>query len=124
VRKTAADETLQNNRGAYRLYMTGVSFRNQMAEEGREKSTDYFQRAIEIDPNYALAWDATELLAARIVVAMNGDRITSLKMEEQKMEQLSISAAVGRLERRRGVGRSGKDSCRPASACWPIRMER
>jgi hypothetical protein len=52
-----------------------------MAEEGLEKSTDCFQRAIEIDPNYVLAWDATELLAAQIVVAMNSNRIASLKME-------------------------------------------
>ncbi|HKQ80289.1 MAG TPA: winged helix-turn-helix domain-containing protein [Blastocatellia bacterium] len=44
------------NAEAYQLYIQGVFFRNQMTEEGLKKSIDYFQKAIELDPKYALAY--------------------------------------------------------------------
>lgn len=41
---------------AYRLYLMGRFFWNKYTREGVEKGIDYFQRAIEHDPNYALAY--------------------------------------------------------------------
>lgn len=41
---------------AYQLYARGVFLRNQMAEEGLRRSTECLQKAIELDPEYALAY--------------------------------------------------------------------
>lgn len=41
---------------AYQLYARGVFLRNQMTEEGLTRSTQCLQKAIELDPEYALAY--------------------------------------------------------------------
>jgi serine/threonine protein kinase/tetratricopeptide (TPR) repeat protein len=53
---------------AYQLYMKGRFHWNKRTEEGMQKSLDYFQQAIEKDPNFALAYaglaDSYDLLGA------------------------------------------------------------
>jgi TolB-like protein/tetratricopeptide (TPR) repeat protein len=44
------------NPEAYELYLNGVFFFQQPGMEGVKKSLDYFNRAIGLDPNFALAW--------------------------------------------------------------------
>jgi TolB-like protein/Flp pilus assembly protein TadD len=44
------------NLEAYRLYLQGRNFWNKRGEEDLIKSIEYFEKAIEIDPNYALAY--------------------------------------------------------------------
>jgi eukaryotic-like serine/threonine-protein kinase len=44
------------NAEAYRLYLLGRSYWNKRGRENIEKSIDYFQQAIGIDPNFALAF--------------------------------------------------------------------
>jgi DNA-binding winged helix-turn-helix (wHTH) protein/tetratricopeptide (TPR) repeat protein len=44
------------NAEAQQLYIKGVFFRNQMTEKGLKKSVEYFQKAIELDASYALAY--------------------------------------------------------------------
>jgi serine/threonine protein kinase/Tfp pilus assembly protein PilF len=44
------------NDEAYRLYLKGRHHWNRWTEEGFYKAIDYFQQAVEIDPNYALAY--------------------------------------------------------------------
>lgn len=41
---------------AYQLYMRGRFFWNKRTADGVQKSLEYFQKAIEADPNYALAY--------------------------------------------------------------------
>jgi serine/threonine protein kinase/Tfp pilus assembly protein PilF len=41
---------------AYHLYLRGLYHAETGVEEGAEKALDYFQKAIDIDPNYALAY--------------------------------------------------------------------
>jgi len=41
---------------AYRLYLTGRYHLNRLTDEGLRKALDYFQRAIDKDPEYALAY--------------------------------------------------------------------
>ena len=56
------------NNEAYQLYLKGRFYWNKRTEEGMLKSIEYFQQAIERDPNFALAYsglaDAYDLLAA------------------------------------------------------------
>jgi TolB-like protein/Tfp pilus assembly protein PilF len=41
---------------AYQLYLKGRFFLNRRTKEEIKKSIDYFNQALEIDPNYSLAW--------------------------------------------------------------------
>ena len=44
------------NAEAYQLYAKGVFLRSQMTQDALQKSVECFRRAIELDPNYALAY--------------------------------------------------------------------
>jgi serine/threonine protein kinase/Tfp pilus assembly protein PilF len=44
------------NAEAYNLYLQGRFFWEKRTEEGFKKALDYFEQAVEIDPNYALAY--------------------------------------------------------------------
>jgi eukaryotic-like serine/threonine-protein kinase len=44
------------NAEAYRLYLKGRHYWNRWTEEGFYKAIDYFRQAVEVDPNYALAY--------------------------------------------------------------------
>ena len=43
------------NLQAYELYMRGVFFWNKRSEDGLKKAVSYFEQAIALDDNYALA---------------------------------------------------------------------
>lgn len=45
-----------DNVDAYRLYLKGRYYWNRYTEAGWKKAIEYFNQAIEMDPNYALAW--------------------------------------------------------------------
>jgi serine/threonine protein kinase/Tfp pilus assembly protein PilF len=45
-----------DNPEAYQLYLQGVYYRNKWTEAGFAKAIDYFNQAVERDPNYALAY--------------------------------------------------------------------
>ncbi len=53
-RQTARGST--QNGEAYDLYLRGRYFWNQRTGDSLQKSVEFFQRALEKDPNYALAW--------------------------------------------------------------------
>jgi TolB-like protein/DNA-binding winged helix-turn-helix (wHTH) protein len=54
--KQQIDEPKAGNLEAYTLYLRGRSFRNHWTEEGLRQAIGYFERAIDRDPNYALAY--------------------------------------------------------------------
>jgi len=45
-----------DNPAAYRLYLEGRYFWNQRSADGLRASADYYRRAIDLDPDYSLAW--------------------------------------------------------------------
>lgn len=45
-----------DNPAAYRLYLQGRYFWNQRSADGLRASADYYRRAIDLDPDYSLAW--------------------------------------------------------------------
>src|SRR5262249_48878123 len=55
AQKQTAHGSTQNSE-AYDLYLRGRYFWNQRTGESLKKSIEFFQRALEKDPNYALAW--------------------------------------------------------------------
>jgi TolB-like protein/DNA-binding winged helix-turn-helix (wHTH) protein/Tfp pilus assembly protein PilF len=42
--------------GAYDLYLRGRHYQNQLTPETNKRATEFYERAIALDPNYALAW--------------------------------------------------------------------
>jgi tetratricopeptide (TPR) repeat protein len=54
--KTRLAKSYATNSEAYQLYLKGRYHANQATEEGLKKGIEYFQQAIEKDPNYALAY--------------------------------------------------------------------
>jgi DNA-binding winged helix-turn-helix (wHTH) protein/Tfp pilus assembly protein PilF len=60
VRELNGDERMRrrytDNLEAYQLYVKGHFFWDKRTEEGIKKSIEYFERAIKLDPNYALAY--------------------------------------------------------------------
>ena len=55
---------------AYNAYLQGRFFNEHRTKEGREKAIQYYQQAIDLDPNYALAWAG--LAEVRTYQAGNG----------------------------------------------------
>jgi TolB-like protein/tetratricopeptide (TPR) repeat protein len=49
-------KTYTTNPDAYQHYLKGNFYRTKYTEEGYKKSIEYYQKAIAIDPNYALAY--------------------------------------------------------------------
>ena len=45
-----------SNPAAHRLFIQGRYFWNRRSEEGLRASADFYQRALSLDPNYAIAW--------------------------------------------------------------------
>ena len=45
-----------SNKEAYQAYQLGVYFANQRTKDGLEKGISYFEKAVQLDPNYAMAY--------------------------------------------------------------------
>jgi len=52
----AAAKGRGENAEAYRLYLQGRFFEDRSTREGTEKGIEYYRQALELDPEYALAW--------------------------------------------------------------------
>jgi DNA-binding winged helix-turn-helix (wHTH) protein/TolB-like protein/Flp pilus assembly protein TadD len=76
------------NSEAYQWYMKGRFFWNKRTVDGVKKSIDYFQRAIQADPNYALAYAG---LADSYTMA--GSYGYSILPPEEAMPQAEAAAA-------------------------------
>ncbi|HSP07614.1 MAG TPA: protein kinase, partial [Acidobacteriota bacterium] len=54
--KTRLTRTYTSNTEAYRLYLLGRYYWNKREEASLRKSVEYYQQAIQLDPNYAIAY--------------------------------------------------------------------
>ena len=54
--KERLDKPQTESAEAYQLYLQGLYYRRKITDEARIRSGEYFQRAIEKDPNYALGY--------------------------------------------------------------------
>ena len=89
---------------AYDLYLLGRFYWNKRTEEGLKKSIDYFEQAIEINPNYALAYaglaDAYTILAVWKYLPA---KETYLKAKEIALEALEIDNNLAEARASLGV---------------------
>ena len=75
-----------DNSEAYNLYLLGRHFWGQFSNQGLLRSIDYFEQAIALDPDYALAY-------AGLADAYNALGINSLLPPEEAMDEVRTYAA-------------------------------
>jgi DNA-binding winged helix-turn-helix (wHTH) protein/tetratricopeptide (TPR) repeat protein/TolB-like protein len=81
------------NPEAYRAYVQGIVFKEQpfYSPENLEKAAQSFNKAVEIDPDFAEAW--AELSQVHSYLAFNTDR--SIKRKEQARHAMERAVALG-----------------------------
>ncbi len=79
-----------DNTEAYQLYLKGRYFWNKVTPEGFEKSLEFYRRAIDIDPNYALAYaglaDSYNLLGSYSVLPLKVSHPKARAAAEKALE--------------------------------------
>jgi tetratricopeptide (TPR) repeat protein len=78
---------------AYELYLQGLYHWNKRTNESVGKATEYFQRAIEKDPNYALAYIG--LASSYIVMPILPPRESYPKAKAAALKALEIDESLG-----------------------------
>jgi eukaryotic-like serine/threonine-protein kinase len=63
-----------NDLGAYQLYLQGRAWYRRYTEEGIGKGIEYFQRAIAVDPDYAMAYTAVAMAYGELISTGQGGR--------------------------------------------------
>ena|SRR5215813_3860743 len=84
------------NTEAYRLYLQGRYYRRKLTDESRIKSGEYFQKAIEKDPNFALGYAG--LAGTYMTLALYGQmppKEAWQKAEEAAVKALAIDDTLG-----------------------------
>jgi len=90
------------NGEAYQLYLQGRYFWNKQTNKDLDRSTEYFQRAIAVDPNYALAYAG--LADAYSVNILGASRERMARSREAALKALALDsnlaeahASLGRI---------------------------
>jgi serine/threonine protein kinase/tetratricopeptide (TPR) repeat protein len=95
--KTRLAKSPASSPEAYQLYMKGRYHANQSTAAGLKKSIEYFQQAIEKDPDYALAYaglaDSYLGLVAGLIYEPPGEILRKAKAAAMKAVQLDDSLA-------------------------------
>jgi len=85
------------NTEAYQLYLKGRYYWNKRTEEGFKKGLEYFQQAIEKDPNYALAYaglaDSYALAGAPVSPMSPSERMAKAKAAALKALEIDDTIA-------------------------------
>jgi serine/threonine protein kinase/tetratricopeptide (TPR) repeat protein len=85
------------NKEAYHLYLKGRHWLGKRTRDGQKKAMDYFTRAIELDPSYALAYDglAQSYLLTFLPLAPR-DRMPRAKAAARKALEIDDTIAEAR----------------------------
>jgi DNA-binding winged helix-turn-helix (wHTH) protein/TolB-like protein len=82
------------NSEAYQLYLEGRYFWSRRSRESVEQAVEYFQRAIRIDPNYALAYAGlSDAYSVQLLAVSPGERLEKAKETALKAIELDDSLA-------------------------------
>jgi serine/threonine-protein kinase len=78
------------NTEAYKLYLKGLHFFNKRSVEGYKKAIEYYQQAVELDPNYALAYAGLADCYANSSLAEISPKDAIIKARTAAMKALEI----------------------------------
>jgi tetratricopeptide (TPR) repeat protein len=76
-----------NNADAYNAYLRGLFFLNQSGPDNLEKSAQYMERAVELEPESALAWAGLSAAKADYAGQMSGDPTETLSLAREAAER-------------------------------------
>ncbi|HVS83971.1 MAG TPA: protein kinase [Pyrinomonadaceae bacterium] len=82
------------NTAAYQFYMRGLHFFNKRSAEGYKKAIEYYQQAIEIDPNYARAYTGLADCYANSSIAEISPKHAIIKARTAAMKALEIDDSL------------------------------
>jgi serine/threonine-protein kinase len=83
------------NADAYQLYLKGLYFGNKRSPEGLLKSMEYYQQAIDIDPNYALAYAGLAVsTSSQVMVSDAAPKECFPKAKEAALKALQIDDSL------------------------------
>jgi tetratricopeptide (TPR) repeat protein len=83
------------NADAYQLYLKGLYFGNKRSPEGLLKSMEYYQQAIDIDPNYALAYAGLAVsTSSQVIVSDAAPKECFPKAKEAALKALQIDDSL------------------------------
>ncbi|MEP6789407.1 MAG: tetratricopeptide repeat protein [Acidobacteriota bacterium] len=97
-------KTYATNPEAYQLYLKGNYYRSKYTDEGYKKAIDYYHQAIEIDPNFAVAYAGianSYLSVAEVYFPMNEGMpkaktavLKALELDNSLAEAHALSGAI------------------------------
>ena len=87
--KAKVTKTYTTNPEAYQLYLKGNFYQSKYTEEGYKKGIEYYEKAIAIDPNYALAYHG---------IAAGYDFANDFYLSPKEAEPKAKAAALKALE--------------------------
>lgn len=92
------------NAEAYQLYLRGRFYWNKRAPQDLQKAVEYFQQAIAVDPNYALAYSGlADSFALLSNVAVAVPREGMLKAREAALKALSLDDQLAEAHASLGI---------------------
>jgi len=81
-----------DNLEAYDLYLRGRGLFNSIIPQNNEKSAAVFRKAVELDPDFGLAWAALSDALSQMTIYVIGDR-TELEREMEEAYQKAVALA-------------------------------
>ena len=105
--KKELQHKITTNPDAYKLYRKGIEYADDRSEEGLRKSIEAFERAIELDSNFADAY--AEMANSYFLLRNQNASFASLdKIEELNDKALSIDSNCVRVYSFRGLSEASK----------------
>ena len=93
-----------NDLEAHRLYTYGKKHLDQRTEKGMNRAAEYFQRAVDQDPNYALAWAGlADTMALQFDYGYKAAEISLSKAEDALIRALEIDPNLAEAYASRGL---------------------
>jgi len=80
--------------GAYQLYLQGRHCYSRYTEESMRKGIDYFHRAIEVDPDYAMAHVGIALAYSEMAAGQGGGDVRPEKAYHLGMQAVTVALAL------------------------------
>ncbi|MBN2862933.1 MAG: TIR domain-containing protein [Bacteroidales bacterium] len=87
------------NIGAYETYLKGRFYAYKLTQNDLETATKYFENAIELDPEYALAHAGIALVwAARVQFGFTSPEVAGPKIQESLMKALELDSSNAEVQ--------------------------
>ncbi len=92
-----------DNNEAYQLYLKGNYFTAKLTKEGFSKGNDYFEQAIRLDPNYALAYNGIAYNQLAAMDWFSEPKVAGPKAKNAVEKAIALGADLAETQQLRGM---------------------